>query len=189
MIRRFFAFLFIGLAASLLLCAASSSRWDHVPAKEHARANPLAAHPETATAGALVYREHCAQCHRSDAMGDGRKKPPLRSDHIRVGNRWRPRVVSPPGRSGSRHAVVVQPAGSPAVATRSLSAFDPVTSHQHLETFFQRLCPGVSIERPGKRASRCRRNQTTQPRGCPAVCRHPQIVLRRDSLAPSSMRG
>ncbi|MGC2612742.1 MAG: cytochrome c [Terracidiphilus sp.] len=83
MIRRFFAFLFIGLAASLLLCAASSSRWDRVPAKEHARANPLAAHPETATAGALVYREHCAQCHRSDAMGDGRKKPPLRSDHIR----------------------------------------------------------------------------------------------------------
>ncbi|MGC1423822.1 MAG: cytochrome c [Terracidiphilus sp.] len=83
MIRRFFAFLFIGLAASLLLCAASSSRWDRVPAKEHARANPLAAHPETATAGALVYREHCAQCHRSDAMGDGRKKPPLRSDHVR----------------------------------------------------------------------------------------------------------
>jgi mono/diheme cytochrome c family protein len=84
MTRRYFAVLFLVLAASLLLCAASSSRWDRVPAKEHARINPLAAHPETAAAGALIYREHCAQCHRADAAGDGRKRPPLRSDHIRA---------------------------------------------------------------------------------------------------------
>jgi mono/diheme cytochrome c family protein len=83
MMRRFFAFLFLASAASLLLCAASSSRWDRVPSKEHARVNPLAAHPDTAMAGAIVYREHCAQCHRADATGDGRKKPPLRSDHVR----------------------------------------------------------------------------------------------------------
>ena len=81
---RFIALLFFTLAASLLLCAASSSRWDRVPAKEHARINPLAAHPETTAAGALVYREHCAQCHRSDAMGDGRKKPSLRSEHVKA---------------------------------------------------------------------------------------------------------
>jgi mono/diheme cytochrome c family protein len=83
MSRRFFAALFLTIGVSLLLCAASTSRWDRVPSKEHARVNPLAARPDTTTAGALVYREHCAQCHRADAMGNGRKKPPLRSDRIR----------------------------------------------------------------------------------------------------------
>jgi mono/diheme cytochrome c family protein len=83
MTRRFFAILFLTLAASLLLCAASSSRWDRIPVKEHVRINPLAAHPETTTAGALIYREHCAQCHRSDAMGDGHRKPPLRSERVK----------------------------------------------------------------------------------------------------------
>jgi mono/diheme cytochrome c family protein len=82
MTRRFFAILFLTIGVSLL-CAASTSRWDRVPPREHARVNPLAARPDTAAAGALVYREHCAQCHRSDAMGDGRKRPSLRSDHVR----------------------------------------------------------------------------------------------------------
>ena len=80
--RRFCAILFLTIGVSLL-CAASTSRWDRVPSREHARVNPLAARPDTAAAGALVYREHCAQCHRSDAMGDGRKKPSLRGDHVR----------------------------------------------------------------------------------------------------------
>ncbi len=39
--------------------------------------------PESVAAGGLIYRDRCAQCHRSDAMGDGRKKPSLRSEHIR----------------------------------------------------------------------------------------------------------
>jgi mono/diheme cytochrome c family protein len=81
--RRFFGFLSLALAACLFLCAASSSRWDRVPAKEHVRVNPLAALPETTAAGALVYRQHCSECHHADAMGDGRKKPSLRTDHVR----------------------------------------------------------------------------------------------------------
>ena len=81
--RRFLAVLFLAIGLSALLCAASTSRWDRVPSKEHARVNPLAARPDTAAAGALVYREHCAQCHRADATGDGRKKPSLRTDHVR----------------------------------------------------------------------------------------------------------
>ena len=81
--RRSFSALFLTISVSVLLCAASTSRWDRVPAKEHKRVNPLAARPDTAAAGALVYREHCAQCHRADATGDGRKKPSLRTDHIR----------------------------------------------------------------------------------------------------------
>jgi len=81
--RRFFAVLCLTASAGLLLCAAATSHLDRVPQKDHTRINPLAAHPESVAAGALVYRDHCAQCHRADAMGDGRKKPSLRSDHIR----------------------------------------------------------------------------------------------------------
>jgi len=33
-------------------------------------------------AGAHLYRDHCAQCHKSDALGDGRKKPSLRSAEV-----------------------------------------------------------------------------------------------------------
>jgi mono/diheme cytochrome c family protein len=83
MTRRFLAILCLIISASLLLCAAASSRLDRVPARDHTRINPLSTHSESVAAGSLVYRDHCAQCHRADAMGDGRKKPPLRSEHIR----------------------------------------------------------------------------------------------------------
>ena len=81
--RRFFAILCLATGASLFLCAAVSAPWDHIPAKDHDRINPLASRTETVPAGALIYRDHCAQCHRSDAMGDGHKKPPLRSERIK----------------------------------------------------------------------------------------------------------
>ncbi|HMG86333.1 MAG TPA: cytochrome c [Terracidiphilus sp.] len=84
MTRRFFAILCLMASASLLLCAAASSRLDRVPARDHDRINPLATQPESVAAGSLVYRDHCAQCHRADAKGDGRKKPPLRSDHLKL---------------------------------------------------------------------------------------------------------
>lgn len=71
------------LASALLLCAAASSRWDRVPAKDHHRINPLAARPESTAAGALAYRRHCLQCHGADALGDNRRKPALRSDRIK----------------------------------------------------------------------------------------------------------
>jgi len=69
--------------ATLALAAVSASRWDHVPEKDHARANPLAAQPEAAEAGALVYRDHCLQCHKDNAEGDGRRRPSLRTERIR----------------------------------------------------------------------------------------------------------
>jgi len=83
MMRRFFAILCLMASASLLLCAAVSSHLDHAPARDHSRINPLAGKPETVAAGALIYRDHCAQCHRTDAMGDGHKKPSLRSEHLK----------------------------------------------------------------------------------------------------------
>jgi mono/diheme cytochrome c family protein len=71
------------LSGAMVLCAAAGSRWERVPSKEHVRINPLATRSDSAAAGALVYREHCQQCHRADGMGDGRKKPALRSDQIK----------------------------------------------------------------------------------------------------------
>jgi len=71
------------LISALLFCAAASSRWDHVPAKDHARMNPLGSRPDSIAAGALIYKENCAQCHKDDAMGDGHKKPGLRTSRIK----------------------------------------------------------------------------------------------------------
>lgn len=83
MIRRNLVVLCLVLCASLALAAASSARWEHVPAKDHTRTNPLAGKPEATAAGALVYRDHCLQCHRANGAGDGHKKPALRSERIR----------------------------------------------------------------------------------------------------------
>lgn len=74
----------IAWAVTMVAAAAeSSSRWEHVPAKDHLHPNPLAGNKEAAAAGDLLYRDHCQQCHRADAMGDGHKKPALRSDRLR----------------------------------------------------------------------------------------------------------
>ena len=82
-IRRTLALCCILFSAAFLLCAAASSHWDRVPAKDHARTNPLASNPDSVPAGARIYKEHCEQCHKADAMGDGRKKPSLRTERIK----------------------------------------------------------------------------------------------------------
>ncbi|MGO8734703.1 MAG: c-type cytochrome [Terriglobia bacterium] len=84
MMRRSLAVLLISLSAAVAVAAVSRSHWEHVPAKDHARANPLAAQPEAAVAGALVYREHCLQCHKADARGDGHRRPSLHSKRLRT---------------------------------------------------------------------------------------------------------
>lgn len=70
------------MAAALVAGASSAGWWERVPAKDHKRANPVAATGEAVAAGGIVYRDHCAQCHRADAQGDGKKKPSLRSARI-----------------------------------------------------------------------------------------------------------
>lgn len=82
--RRMVAILLTVLGATLAFAAASSSRWQHVPAKDHARGNPLAGNPEAVAAGALVYRDHCLQCHKANAQGDGHKRPALRGERLRT---------------------------------------------------------------------------------------------------------
>jgi mono/diheme cytochrome c family protein len=74
---------------SIVFCAALAfaavhSHWDHIPAKDHARVNPLAAQPEAIAAGARIYSDRCAECHKADARGDGHKRPSLRSEQVRT---------------------------------------------------------------------------------------------------------
>ncbi len=84
MMRRIFAVFLIALSAAVAFAAASASHWQRVPAKDHARLNPLAGKSEAIAAGALLYRDHCLQCHQANAQGDGRKRPSLRSEGIRA---------------------------------------------------------------------------------------------------------
>jgi len=84
MMRRSFAVFLIAFSAAIAFAAASASRWQRVPAKDHARTNPLAGQREAKMAGALVYRDLCQQCHQANAQGDGRKRPSLRSEGIRA---------------------------------------------------------------------------------------------------------
>ena len=72
------------LTANLTVTAASSSPWAHVPAKDHARSNPVASQPKAIAAGALLYADDCTQCHQADARGDRRKKPSLRTESVRT---------------------------------------------------------------------------------------------------------
>jgi mono/diheme cytochrome c family protein len=73
----------MALIVTLAANAATISRWEKVPAKDHARTNPLAGNSKTVENGAAIYKDHCAQCHGADAMGDGKKKPALKSDEIK----------------------------------------------------------------------------------------------------------
>jgi mono/diheme cytochrome c family protein len=81
--HRFLSALSIAFCGALAI-AASRSHFDRVPAKDHARLNPLAGHPEAVPAGALVYSGHCAQCHKANAGGDGHKRPSLRNEDLRM---------------------------------------------------------------------------------------------------------
>lgn len=74
----------LGLALVLgTAWAAERSHFAGVPAKDHARTNPLAGKQDVLTAGGALYRDHCAQCHQADAEGDGKKKPSLRTEEVK----------------------------------------------------------------------------------------------------------
>ncbi|MDE3148729.1 MAG: c-type cytochrome [Acidobacteriota bacterium] len=70
------------LSASVALIAANEGAWMRkVPAKERRRVNPYAGKTEAIAAGRLLFQEHCAQCHGSDARGQ-HGHPSLRSERI-----------------------------------------------------------------------------------------------------------
>jgi len=74
------------LLMGVALCAqaADAPKWVSAPAKEHARANPVAGRADAAAAGKLLYGDHCAQCHREDALGDQKVHPSLRTERVRT---------------------------------------------------------------------------------------------------------
>ncbi len=66
-------------ASAIGLLAAANGTWlKEVPAREHARPNPLRGQPDAVAAGGRLYAEHCAKCHGKNAQGLG-KAPSLRS--------------------------------------------------------------------------------------------------------------
>jgi len=69
-------------ACAALAAGAAHGHFDRVPARDHQRVNPLA-NAQAIAAGHGLYMDHCAQCHKADARGDGRRKPSLRSDTVR----------------------------------------------------------------------------------------------------------
>jgi mono/diheme cytochrome c family protein len=60
----------------------ATSHWDSVPARDHARTNPFLGKQDAVSAGELLYRDHCQQCHGHDAQGDGKKKPSLLTSSV-----------------------------------------------------------------------------------------------------------
>jgi mono/diheme cytochrome c family protein len=72
----------VALAAAL--GEASDARWQQIPAQDHVRSNPFMGQPEAVAAGAILFREHCQQCHKQNAQGDGHKRPALRSERLRM---------------------------------------------------------------------------------------------------------
>jgi mono/diheme cytochrome c family protein len=81
--RSSLALSFVFVLALGSASAADQTHFTDVPAKDHARQNPLAGKQEAVTAGGAIYRDHCAQCHQADANGDGKKKPSLRTAEVR----------------------------------------------------------------------------------------------------------
>jgi mono/diheme cytochrome c family protein len=81
-IRILLAALCFMASASIAFGAAVSNHWANVPQKEHNRVSPLAGNPQAAQAGALIYEDHCAACHKSEARGDGHKRPALRDAQL-----------------------------------------------------------------------------------------------------------
>lgn len=73
----------VGLASVVSVGATSPDWLKRVPEKAHERINPLAEKPEAVAAGAILYKDHCQQCHQAHAEGDGHKKPSLRTERIR----------------------------------------------------------------------------------------------------------
>lgn len=80
-VRRLSALLIAG--SCFLMAASATGDWlTRIPQKDRIRANPLAADPDAALAGAKLFQQHCASCHGHDAQGKV-KHPSLHSEIVR----------------------------------------------------------------------------------------------------------
>lgn len=80
--RRFLIFVIVLILSLGTAVGATASHFGSVPARDHERRNPFDSNPEAVAAGALLYKDHCSECHRANAIGDGRKKPSLRTPAV-----------------------------------------------------------------------------------------------------------
>lgn len=63
-------------------CALAEAPWtNHVSEADRARINPYANHADAIAAGGLLFADHCAKCHGSDALGR-KKRPSLRTREV-----------------------------------------------------------------------------------------------------------
>jgi mono/diheme cytochrome c family protein len=83
MLKRFSLVAILLFSVGLLFAGIGDGVWTtKVPEKDRVRQNPFAQDPSAAAAGAKLFRQNCAQCHGSEALGLD-KRPNLHSDRIR----------------------------------------------------------------------------------------------------------
>lgn len=71
------------LATSALCFAKATNDWlKSVPQADRSRVNPYAGNAKAVAAGAILFRNNCAQCHGDDADGKF-SRPSLRSEEVR----------------------------------------------------------------------------------------------------------
>lgn len=71
------------LGSTLLFAGAGDGMWlTKVPDNQRSRENPFAGQPDSIAAGAKLFRQNCANCHGSEALGT-KKYPNLHSEQVR----------------------------------------------------------------------------------------------------------
>ena len=73
--------LWILLACSSMLVAASGGWLNKVPDADRKRVNPFDGNQEAVAAGGVLFQNNCAKCHGSDAAGK-HNRPSLRSERV-----------------------------------------------------------------------------------------------------------
>lgn len=72
------------LGSTLLFAGAGDGMWlTKVPDNQRGRENPFAGQPDSIAAGAKLFRQNCANCHGSEALGT-QKYPNLHSEQVRA---------------------------------------------------------------------------------------------------------
>jgi mono/diheme cytochrome c family protein len=72
------------LVSAAVLTAAAAGDWlTEVPARDREKSNPLRDQPQAIQAGRLLFADHCAQCHGTNAQGT-KKRPSLRTTRIQL---------------------------------------------------------------------------------------------------------
>lgn len=72
---------FLLVSSGVILAAAGADWLAQVPARDQQKTNPYHDQPEAIQAGRLLFEDHCAQCHGSNAKGN-KKKPSLRTARV-----------------------------------------------------------------------------------------------------------